>query len=107
MAVAWSTAVIFDETHTIHGDEWELRMSNWQSPSVCRDVHYVSHGTPVRPDGTQEFESECRAAKITAVHDDTTVSLVVFNPTGLFFHNRVYLDGTGKHGGTWHWPERV
>lgn len=36
-------------------------------PSVGRLVHYVSHGSPVRLDGTQAFTSTCRAAVITEV----------------------------------------
>lgn len=37
-------------------------------PTVGRVVHYVSHGSPVLPDGTQTFKPECRAAIVTAVH---------------------------------------
>lgn len=75
-------------------------------PSVGRDVHYVSYGTP-----GGEYHSECRAAKITEVHEplDLTgnrVGLCVFNPTGLFFNNAQQDEG-GKAGGTWHWPEQV
>lgn len=75
-------------------------------PSVGRIVHYVSHGTPVRPDGSQAFTSECRTATISEVGGWTTtlteggpkhrvlhqvwnpdvVGLMVSNPTGLFFH---------------------
>lgn len=79
----------------------------WQEPSVGRMVHYVSHGTPVKSDGSQVFESECRAAVVTGVKNPTTVSLCVLNPTGLFFHQECYMDGDRKPGGTWHWPERV
>lgn len=98
-----------------------------QNPSVGRDVHYVSHGTPSRPDGTQAYESACRAAKITQVNSDGTVGLCVINPTGLFFQESVPANPAckGLHdsrvhrycpcgwiearydGGTWHWPERV
>lgn len=86
-------------------------------PSVGRIVHYVSHGTPVREDGTQAFPSTCRAAIVTEVADDgRTVGLCVTNPSGLFFHS--LADGGVEHrdspsgtladlGGTWHWPERV
>ncbi|HYS41961.1 MAG TPA: hypothetical protein VEO01_40605 [Pseudonocardiaceae bacterium] len=88
-----------------------------QRPSVGRVVHYVSHGSPVRPDGTQAFTSVCRAADVTEVADpnfgegETRVGLMVKNPTGLFFHS--LADGGCEHdedtkaGGTWHWPERV
>lgn len=93
-------------------------------PSIGRVVHYVSHGTPVQPDGTQVFTSECRAAIITevqaglagrhAVIDHERVGLAVLNPTGMFFHSIatggcIYDDGsTGSYrGGSWHWPERV
>ncbi len=75
-------------------------------PSVCRDVHYVSYGTPIKTDGSQAFTSTCRAAKITEVFDDYRVRLVVFNPDGLFF-NTATLDDSGERGGSWHWPERV
>lgn len=79
-------------------------------PTVGRVVHYVSHGTPVRPDGTQEFTSQPRAAIITsAVESDGAyiVSLAVLNPTGMFFNEDVPYDESGTVGGTWHWPERV
>ncbi len=92
--------------------------------SVGRIVHYVSHGSPVRPDGSQAFTSECRAAIVTAVHDMSTVpehgvfyvDLCVLNPTGFFFNLQVPFDawdsndvlpGAQSQGGTWHWPERV
>ena len=101
-------------------------------PSVGRIVHYVSRGSA---DGA--YESECRAAIITAVRGDSdVVDLAVLNPTGLFFDcGTSYHDGKGhpgspdcpdnaihggpfrycpcgwtedaKRGGTWHWPERV
>lgn len=75
-------------------------------PSVGRDVHYVSYGTP-----GGEYKSECRAAKITAVKNPEEVSLCVFNPEGLFFHKdplpRDDGGSDGYAGGTWHWPERT
>lgn len=103
-------------------------------PSVGRIVHYVSHGTPVRNDGTQAYTSECRAAIVTGIgawitvkttkmdsysrsegrpirkldqwfYDDA-VSLAVLNPTGQFF-NECKHDESDRLGGTWHWPERV
>jgi hypothetical protein len=84
-------------------------------PTVGRIVHYVSHGTPVREDGTQAYAPKCRAAIVTEVIEnpkDSTeenwVGLVALNPTGMFFHS--FMDGgceysEGKAGGTWHWPE--
>jgi hypothetical protein len=89
-------------------------------PSVGRIVHYVSHGTPPRADGTQAFPPECRAAVITEV-DPTypgRVGLSVINPTGLFFHPLAAggsellpvetedIPASGR-AGTWHWPETV
>ena len=91
-------------------------------PSVGRIVHYVSYGTP-----GGEYKSECRAAIVSAVYPQTpaavgdtdAVSLVVLNPTGLFFNDAVrhhggdpdHVDATPDRptyrGGTWHWPERV
>lgn len=72
-----------------------------QKPSVGRVVHYVSYGTP-----GGEYLSECRAAMVTAVQDDETVSLFVMNPTGVFLNQGVSHDPLHQ-GGTWHWPERV
>jgi len=34
-------------------------------PSVGRTVHYVSHGTPLRADGSQASPAACRAAALT------------------------------------------
>jgi hypothetical protein len=79
-----------------------------QTPSVGRVVHYVSHGTPAREDGTQAYASECRAAIITETYGEgiDTVGLAVLNPTGQFFNRSVPYD-EGAAGGSWHWPERV
>lgn len=78
-------------------------------------MHYQSYGTP-----GGEFQPACRAAIITIVYDDTTIGLVVLNPTGMFFHEEceyhggdIGVDHTGHDlppsydAGTWHWPERV
>lgn len=94
-----------------------------QAPSVGRIVHYVSYGSPVRPDGSQAYTQECRAAVITQVLEDGVVGLCVLNPTGQFFNaendfdrggdpdpdsnQRPACDGLHHQGGTWHWPERV
>ena len=55
-----------------------------QFPSVGGSVHYVSHGTPVREDGTQAYINQCRAADITEVDrvPGWRVGLMVKNPTG-------------------------
>ena len=88
-------------------------------PSVGRIVHYVSHGTPHREDGSQAHPSVCRAAIITAVHgpainpadgsdsDMWDVDLCVLNPEGMFFNRHCVQMEFGRDGGTWHWPERV
>ncbi|MEV4096984.1 hypothetical protein [Streptosporangium saharense] len=78
-----------------------------QKPSVGQIVHYVSYGTPPREDGVQAYASECRAAIVTEVDTSDTVGLCVLNPTGQFFNRTVTHDEDEKHGGTWHWPERV
>lgn len=96
------------------------------TPSVGRQVHYVSYGTP-----GGEYASVCRAATITevgtwiTVHtvevpvladgrrtrsvqqqwDDEACALEVHNPTGLFF--KTCRHDEDKAAGTWHWPERV
>lgn len=89
------------------------------TPSVGRDVHYVSRGSA---DGV--FRSVCRAAKVTEVGDDMRVGLAVFNPDGLYFNpltkdgGVAYFDRANPREGvvfggdapgapgTWHWPER-
>jgi hypothetical protein len=75
-------------------------------PSVGRIVHYVAYGGEF-PAGV------CRAAVITDVDDLTpnprcssTISVVVLNPTGLFFNHGIIQDDA-KTPGSWHWPERV
>lgn len=93
-----------------------------QKPSVGRIVHYVSHGSPVRPDGSQAFTPECRAAIVAEAYpaagggllsggevqeqEAQQCALVVLNPTGLFFKDAAQ-DEHEHAGGTWHWPERV
>jgi hypothetical protein len=109
-------------------------MSHDQS-RIGKTVHYVSEGSPVKPDGTQKYESTCRAAVITE-ENGSDVGLAVLNPTGFFFNRDVPYDAGGEvpgdsdcpsarnhgnpfrycacgwvearySGGTWHWPERI
>jgi len=88
-------------------------------PSVGRIVHYVSVGSPLRADGTQQYTRQCRAAVITEVdeHDPGLIGLVALNPTGFFFHSlaeggchqQSLPEGSSEpyDGGSWHWPEKV
>ncbi|XVV34933.1 hypothetical protein ACQPXT_13185 [Streptomyces sp. CA-100214] len=84
-----------------------------QRPSVGRTVHYLSHGTPVREDGTQAFTATCRAATVTEVDDEDTgrVGLLVHNPTGNFWHPLAAggsrQDEDKRQPASWHWPEVV
>jgi hypothetical protein len=81
-----------------------------QKPTIGRIVHYVSHGTPIREDGTQAFKAAPRAAIITGLreHGGPVVDLCVLNPTGMFFNQDVPFDGAAEpEGGTWHWPPRA
>jgi hypothetical protein len=74
-------------------------------PKVGRIVHYVAYGTP----GGEFPSNVCRAAIISEVSDVPAegTSLVVLNPTGLFFNRWLKQDEDGKAPGTWHWPERT
>ncbi len=75
-----------------------------QKPTVGRDVHYHSYGTP-----NGEFQSKPIAAKVTQVVDDgETVGLAIFNPTGLFFNTSVkHAPNDQPTPGHWNWPPRV
>jgi hypothetical protein len=68
-------------------------------------VHYASHGSPVREDGSQAYPSVCRAAIVTEVPEHVenpqTLGLCVLNPTGMFFDRTVPF-----HPGTFTGPER-
>lgn len=77
-----------------------------RAPGLARMVHYRSHGTPPREDGTQAFPARCRAAVVTetGTGDGQPVSLCVMNPTGFFFNQDIRRDAA-LGGGTWHWPE--
>jgi hypothetical protein len=99
-------------------------------PRVGDTVHYVSHGSPVLPNGSQQYRSVCRAAIVAAVdtYDEGTpeeghygaLTLAVLNPSGLFFDEvtngvgdpadgapgaRCHTGGRAYPGGTWHIPE--
>jgi len=91
-----------------------------REPQIGDSVHYASHGSPVRPDGTQAYTSQCRAAIVTATYDEQNpppdpecppgagwVGLAVLNPSGMFFRETVCQDERDHAGGTWHWPERA
>lgn len=86
-------------------------------PHVGANVHYVSHGTPIREDGTQAYTKTCRAAIVTIVNgpalDPVTLEdsemwdagLCVLNPTGYLFHEHCVQMEDARDGGSWHWPE--
>jgi hypothetical protein len=73
-------------------------------PSVGRIVHYVAYGTP----GGEFPAGVCRAAIITEVEnrESEDYTIMVMNPSGLFFNHGIRHDETKKPG-TYHWPERV
>lgn len=58
-------------------------------PQLGEPVHYVSMGSPVGADGRQVYQSVCRAAYVTEPGEDGKLSLMVANPTGLFFSQDV------------------
>lgn len=64
-------------------------------PTVGRIVYYKSYGTP-----KGEYKPEDRAAIVTAVAEDGTLSLWVLNPTGMFFNHGIMQ---GQEGGQWDW----
>jgi DNA-binding IclR family transcriptional regulator len=75
---------------------------------VGRIVHYLSHGSAVRLDGSQVHGMRCRAAVVTEVFAREVVALAVLGPSGMFFDGHVVEHPSGlRKGGTWHWPERA
>jgi hypothetical protein len=72
------------------------------APRVTDLVHYVSHGSPVRADGSQAYKSVCRAAIVTGgphlvsgtfdTGGGEALSLCVLNPEGMFFNQHVLFD---------------
>lgn len=77
-----------------------------QVPSVGRAVHYIAHGSL---DGTYPSGVR-RAATVTGVDTPgdpySAISLMVANPSGLFFNQHVPFS-EGDVVGTWAWPEYV
>lgn len=70
-------------------------------PTIGRIVYYYSRGSA---DGI--FQSEPRAAMVTAVNDNgTDASLAVLHPSGLFFDSDVPYSPTPSPG-CWSWPPR-
>lgn len=61
--------------------------SNTAGLTAGRIVHYVSHGSPVKDDGTQTFESVCRPAMITEVGQWVTVETTEITPGDSFSHS--------------------
>ena len=61
-------------------------------------VFYYSYGTP-----NGEYKSEKRAAVVTAVKDQETVSLCVLNPEGMFFNKDVKISFEEEPG---HWGHK-
>jgi hypothetical protein len=80
-------------------------------PTIGRIVHYLNHGSPVLPDGSQKYKPECRAAIVTqnilGFMDSELTGMAVLNPSGLFFEFGCPQDESKSIGGSWHWPERV
>ena len=70
-------------------------------PTIGRIVHYHSYGTP-----GGEFKPEPRAAVVAAVHEDEEVSVVVLNPSGLFFNKAKHAPDDKPTPGHWNWPPR-
>ena len=74
-----------------------------QKPTVGRIVHWVSSGHSL---GVSATTSTCRAAIVTEVKNDTTISCAVFTTKGTLFYTDINYD-EGKAGASWHWPEMI
>lgn len=78
-------------------------------PSIGRIVHYHSWGSP-----GGKYKPEPRAAIVTAVPaaadgspgDGSVLSLMICNPTGVFFDVAVPVAAVPTPG-HWTWPPRV
>lgn len=78
---------------------WPPRAEATVMTGIADKVHYFSHGTPPRADGTQAYAGVCRAAIVTEVGDDQVLGLMVCNPTGQFFNQATaYHDGRETPG---------
>lgn len=76
-------------------------MSDKQTPTVGRIVHYQAYGTP-----GGEYASVPRAAVVTQVGEGGAVGLAILNPTGMFFNPSVPFSEEPRPG-FWGWPPRV
>lgn len=65
-----------------------------QKPSVGRIVHYV------------DSDGACLAALITEPDEGETVSLAIFERSGMAFRFAAH-DEEMKRRSSWHWPERA
>lgn len=91
-------------------DEQSTTATPRYAPNVGAVVHYLSEGSPVLPDGSQKYRSECRAAIVTDVPEmqipeQSLASLCVLQPTGIFFRADVeYAEFSPcfRTAGTWH-----
>lgn len=71
------------------------------TPTVGRIVHYVSMGHSLGV-----AAGTCRAAIVTEVKNDTTISATVFTPRGPLSYEALTYD-PDRTCGTWHWPEQT
>jgi hypothetical protein len=68
-------------------------------PTIGRTVHYADPAD-------LSYPADIKAAIITGLNEDGTVSLVVFYQTGIIHLVRVPRSDEPQHG-HWHWPPRV
>lgn len=73
------------------------------TPSIGRIVHYQAYGTP-----GGEFKSVPRAAIITDLHADTDeITVMVCNPSGIFFNKTKLYPSDQPTPGHCNWPPFV
>jgi hypothetical protein len=69
-------------------------------PTIGRIVHFVG------------WDARHHAAIVTEVWDGgpgigiDSISLAIFERSGVQMRDRVYVDEGGTRPGSWHWPER-